>query len=429
MHYPVAIRVKDHLRVDGLPLRKLVSLSVVVICLFSSWYFAFFVASAELGTSAPTTLKGLFPEWYGSRQILLGQDPYSAETTKEIQLGISGELGADDHNHNQNRFAYPVFFAFLFSPLAILPFWAAQSLALASCIAATALSVFLWLPSDGRRFPCWTCGALVFSSYPVMLGLQLRQPTLIVAALLAAVCYCVRTNRLVLAGMLAALSTCKPQLAAAFLLPLSIWSIGNWSDRKRFLIVTFTGLGGLLAASEWVSHGWFTHWVRTLQAYAQYVGTKPLLGDLLGGLFFRPATIVLLGAVVLVSHKYSEQDLMFAVCFSIAAFQLVFPFQIYNQVLLVPVALWLARNASKIRRRGQLHALLYSCSWIVLGGGWAASVGLSLANLLFPGAGLTLWQLPLLTAWLYPFPVFIILAIYACPSSWWFRKAANRSLP
>jgi len=112
---------------------------------------------------------------------------------------------------------------------------------------------------------------------------------------------------------------------------------------------------------------------------------------------------------------------MFAVCFSIAAFQLLFPFQIYNEILLVPVALWLAGNARHIQRRGQLHTLLYSCTWIVLGAGWAASVGLSLANLLFSRAGLTLWYLPLLTAWLYPFSVFVTLALYASPSGWWFR--------
>ena len=430
MHCSTARRVNDRLGFDHLPLRKVGSLSIAVICLLASCHFAFFIASAGLGTSAPTAQKGLFPEWYGSRQILLsGRDPYNSETTRDIRIGIYGKLGADERDQNQNRFAYPVFFALLFSPLAILPFWAAQWLALAVCTAATAFSVGLWLPYDGSGLDSWTCGAFGFASYPVMLGLQLRQPTMIVAALLAAVCWCVRSNRLVLAGTLAALSTCKPQLAIAVLLPLSMWSIGNWSERKRFVIATLTGLGGLLAASEWLSHAWFTPWLRTLQAYAQYVGTKPLLSNLLRGHFYRPAAVVLLGAVALVSRKYREQDLMFAVCFSITTFDLLFPFQIYNQVLLMPVALWLAANASKIRRRGELHSLLYSCTWIVLGAGWAACVGLSLANLLFSGAGLTLWQLPLLTAWLYPFVVFAALALYASPSSWWFRNAANRSSP
>jgi hypothetical protein len=406
-----------------LRLRKLACLSVAVVCLLSSCYFAFVIAPAGLGASAPTVQQGLCPEWFGSREILLrGRDPYSAEATGKIQRAIYGKLaGIDRHNLNQHRFAYPVFFAFLFSPLAVVAFPAAQWLALVGCIAATAFSVGLWLPHDGQGFTGSSCGVFVFAGYPVLLGLQLRQPTLIIAALLAAVYYCVRSNRLVLAGMLAALSTCKPQLAIAFLLPLSIWAIGEWSGRKRFLIATAVGLGGLLAASEWVSPGWLPRWIWTLEAYARYAGSKPLLGDLLRGHFFRPAAVVLAGAVVLVSHKYREQDLMFAVCFSIAAFQLLFPFQIYNEILLVPVALWLAGNARHIQRRGQLHTLLYSCTWIVLGAGWAASVGLSLANLLFSRAGLTLWYLPLLTAWLYPFSVFVTLALYASPSGWWFR--------
>jgi hypothetical protein len=425
VHCSMAIRAKVRLGDRRLTLRNLVCLSVAVVCLFCSCYFALVIAPTGLRTSAPTVQQGLFPEWFGSRAILLlGRDPYSAEATGEIQLAIYGKLaGIGGHDLNQHRFAYPVFFAFLFSPLAILPFPAAQWLALAGCIAATVLSVGLWLPNDGQGLTGWSCGLLVFAGYPVLLGLQLRQPTLIIAALLAAVYYCVRSNRLVMAGMLAALSTCKPQLAIAFLLPLSIWAIGEWSGRKRFLVATAVGLGGLLAASEWVSPGWFPHWIWTLEAYARYAGSKPLLEDLLRGHFFRPAAVVLVGAVVLVSHKYREQDLMFAVCFSIATFQLLFPLQIYNEILLVPVALWLARNASEIQRRGQLHTLLYSCTWIVLGAGWATAIGLSLANLLFPGAGLTLWYLPLLTAWLYPFPVFITLALYALPSRWGFRES------
>jgi len=84
----------------------------------------------------------------------------------------------------------------------------------------------------------------------------------------------------------------------------------------------------------------------------------------------------------------------------------------------VPAALWLAKHAIEIKSRGQLHALLYCCTWIVLGAGWVATIGLSLSNLLSPGSGLTLWQLPLLTAWLYPLPLFATLALYALPASW-----------
>ncbi len=390
-------------------------LAIAIVCLLSSWYFAAVIAPAGLGANAPTVQQGLFPEWYGSREVLLhGRDPYSLETTREIRIAIYGKLDkGDSRDQNQHRFAYPVFFAFLFFPLALLPFPAAQLVALAICLVATALSVTVWLESYGIGLSSEICGVLVFASYPVVLGLQLRQPTLIVCALLAGVYYCVRSGRLVIAGVLAALSTCKPQLAIAVLLPLSIWSIGEWRARKRFPIATAAGLAMLLLASELVSGGWFPHWIHTLRAYVHYAGTTPLLADLLGGHCVKPVAMTLVGAVVWVSCRYCDQDLQFAVSFSIAAFQLLFPFQIYNEVLLLPAALWLAKNASKFTSRGQLHILLYGCSWIVLGAGWAAAIGLALANLIAPGAGVKLWQLPLLTAWLYPVGVWLALAAYA----------------
>jgi len=187
---------------------------------------------------------------------------------------------------------------------------------------------FAWLMAAHRSFGlAGPICVFVFASYPVVLGLQLRQPTLMVAATLAAAYYCVRSERLGLAGILAALSTCKPQLAIAVLLPLSIWSIAQWGARKRFLLAAAGGLGGLLLASELVSRGWITHWMWTLKAYAHYAGSAPPLADLLPGRLVVPGAIILLAAVVGVGCKYRDQDLLYAVSFSIAAFQLLFLFR------------------------------------------------------------------------------------------------------
>ncbi len=405
-------------------------LALAIVCLVSSWYFAAVIAPRGLGVDAPGVQQGLFPEWYGSRQIVLhGRDPYNAATTKEIQKAVyPTAAGGDGQPRNQHRFAYPVFFSLLFFPVAILPFPTAQWVALAGCIAATALLVPVWQQPQGIRISNWTCAGLVFAAYPVVLALQLRQPTLMVAALLGAVVHCIRSQRLLLAGILAAVSSCKPQLAIAVLLPLSIWCVAEWRERKQFAIAAAIGLGGLLSASELMSPGWFPRWISTLQAYGHYAGTRPLLADLLGGHLVVPAAGLLVGAVIWISCRYRDQDLLFAISFSVAAFQLLFSFQIYNEVLLLPAALWLAGNAGKINARGQLHTLLYCCTWIVLGVGWAAAAGLSLANLIVPGAGLTLWQLPLLTAWIYPLPVLATLALCAFPSSWGNLRACSQAI-
>jgi hypothetical protein len=86
-------------------------------------------------------------------------------------------------------------------------------------------------------------------------------------------------------------------------------------------------------------------------------------------------------------------------------------------------------NAAKIQGRGQLHALLYGGTWMVLAAGWAASIGLSLARLIAPGSSPTLWYLPVLMAWIYPFTVFFTLAVCASPPCWWIRRIRlNRPL-
>ncbi len=386
-----------------------------VLCLLSSWYFAVAIAPAGLGRGAPNVQQGLFPEWFGCREILHHRDPYRPQATRQIELAVYGRTQtASAAPLNQHRFAYPVFFVFLFFPIALLPFGLAQFVALLGCIGLTVVSIPWWL--QGRQFSTLdklTFAIFALATYPVVLGLQLRQPTLIVVSLLAAVYFWAQSGRLVLAGALGALCCSKPHLAIAILLPLSIWSVTTWQVRKAFLLSLGATLSALLIAAEFAVPGWFSNWLTTLQAYSHYAGSKPLLADLLRGYFFLPSAVLLIGAAVLVSFRFRDSDLLFAIGFSAAVFQLLFPFQIYNAVLLLPAALWLTANASHLKARGQLHTLLYSCTRIVLGAGWASAAGLSLANALVPGSGLMFWQIPLATAYLYPFAVVICLGVCA----------------
>jgi len=386
-----------------------------VLCLLSSWYFAVAIAPAGLGANAPSVQQGLFPEWFGCREILHHRDPYRPEATRQIELAVFGRTQTESAAPlNQHRFAYPVFFVFLFFPIALLPFGLAEFIALLGCIGLTAASIRSWL--QGRQFSNLdklTFAIFALASYPVVLGLQLRQPTLIVASLLAASFCCVRSGRLVLAGILGALCCSKPQLAIAILLPLSIWSVSAWQVRKAFLLSLGATLCALLIAAEFAVRGWFSNWLTTIQAYSHYAGSKPLLADLLRGHFVPPAAALLVTAVVCVSFRFHDFDLLFAISFSVAVFQLLFPFQIYNTVLLLPAALWLTANANNVKVRGQLHNLLYSCTQIVLSAGWASAAGLSLSNALVPGSGLMFWQLPLATAYLYPFAVVTCLSVCA----------------
>jgi hypothetical protein len=371
------------------------------------------IVPAALGEKAATVQQGLFPEWLGAREVLHRRNPYRQEITERIQTTIYGAK-VNVGRSNEQRFAYPVYSALLFLPLAIVPFAAAQYVCLLACLALTILSVKLWASARLMQPPILVMiSVCVFSTYPVILGLQLRQPSLLIAGMLSLVVYGARSGRLVWAGMLAALCTSKPQLTIAILLPLSIWSVARWHDRKMFLISFGTSMGALLLASEIVVPGWFGQWLTTLRAYSHYAGSQPLLADLLPRHFAWPAGALLTIACIWVSYKFCESDLLFAISFSVAVFQLIFPFLLYNEILLVPAALWLLRSPTTARAAGQLFELFRSCSWALLAIAAAAIFGLSVWNLMVPGSALKLWQLPFVMAWLYPWSVLLALTVYA----------------
>jgi hypothetical protein len=138
-----------------------------------------------------------------------------------------------------------------------------------------------------------------------------------------------------------------------------------------------------------------------------------LLMDLLRGHFVGPAIVMLLGAAIAVSYRWRESDFLFAMSFSIAVFQLLFPFLIYNEIILLPAVLWLLKNTPRINAAGQRYALLLGCSWIILAAGFASSIGLSVSDIAVRGSALTLWELPLIAAWIYPWSVFLALSAWA----------------
>jgi hypothetical protein len=396
---------------------KLTLLAGAFLFLLSAWYFALLIVPSGLGTSAPTVQQGFLPEWLGCREILHGRSPYLPEVTQRIELSIYGKTVSADRSANQHRFAYPVVFIFLFFPIALLPFDVAQLVMLVACLTLSAMSVGWWIDSSHLgKLDVLSYTTLLLAAYPVVLGLQLRQPTLLIAALLAFAVFCMRSGWLALSGVTAAAAASKPQLAIAVLIPLSIWAIASWRIRKTFLLSLGASLLVLGLASEAAVPGWIVPWLHTIRAYSHYAGARPPLADLTRGHLLIPAASLLVATVVWVSFEVCDSDPLLAISFSVTAFQLLFPLQIYNQVLLLPAALWAAKNSDKIRERGQLCVLLFGCAWIALASGWIAMLALSVWDIAAPGSGVKLWQVPLLVTWLYPMLLFTAFATLAASS-------------
>src|SRR6476646_9132390 len=100
-------------------------------------------------------LSDLYPRWLGSRELLLHhRDPYSAEVTREIQLGYYGrELDPNRSNDPKDLqgFAYPVYVAFLLAPTVTIPFQVVLTGFRWFLTILTVLTVPLWLRSLNRR--------------------------------------------------------------------------------------------------------------------------------------------------------------------------------------------------------------------------------------------------------------------------------------
>ena len=374
-------------------------LVLAFFCLVFSCYYAFMIVPPAAALRGPGIVPDLYPAWYASRMVLLHhQDPYSPDVTGRIQSAMyAGKLAS----RNEQRFAYPIFAVLLFAPFAALSFAAAQACFLALSVALTVWSVFAWLGRSTPPMQTAICAILVMSAFPVMLGLELRQPTMLVAALLAATVACLRSGQLSFAGVLAALTTVKPQLAIGVLLPLLLWSISDWRRRKIFPFSLGLTMAGLLSISEFLSHGWLLHWLTTIQAYAHYAGAKPLICVLPGSRLPMLAGALLIAAAVAASWKWRRADPVLAIGFSVSVFQVLLPLQLYNEVMLLPAVLWTFVQAS--RQTSNLHTLLRWSVWGLLGAGWLTTCLICVARLISPPSIDTLWSLPMVLAWLFPF--------------------------
>ena len=297
----------------------LLPVGALVLGLLMYGYIAAVLVPYQIGGAQATNtprgnLSDLYPRWLGARELLWhGRNPYSAEVTREIQLGYYGRvLTADDPIKDQQGFAYPLYVVFLLAPLTGFAFSAVQGLFGWGLLALTAASVPLWLRALGWRpgAPAVLAGALLAAgSWPAQQAWALEQLTALVAALLAAAAYCLargatagaggrgpgagdqetgagtqhatRTHSsflwYVAAGALLAVATIKPQLTMLLGAGLALWVVSRWRARQGVA----WGFGGMLAlllgGSLLLMPGWPGEFRTALAAYQDYTAGRSIL--------------------------------------------------------------------------------------------------------------------------------------------------------
>jgi hypothetical protein len=382
------------------------------------------VAAATAHDSPRGSLSDLYPRWLGARELLLHhRDPYSPEVTREIQIGYYGR--AIDPTHagdpkDQQAFAYPGYVVFLIAPTIGFPFSVVQEvfrwLLLALLIATVPLwlRAFRWRPSAAVTAVLMV---LALGFFPIVQGLKLQQLTLVVCGLIAGCFLLLGSGQLLLAGILLALATIKPQLVLPLVVWLVLWACSDFRHRRNFL----WGFGGmmtlLLGAAQFVLPGWLGSFWAALGAYRQYTGepvsvlatvTTPAIGGVLA-----VVVVMVLGIACWRTRRDGSDAPAFALISSLVLVTtvVIIPMTaLYNQALLLPGLLLLARNIAFFRTKNLLTRCASIIAALVFFWPWLAALALTLASFVLPPASVQkAWSAPLWSSMMTPVVVLLLL--------------------
>ncbi|HSZ62459.1 MAG TPA: glycosyltransferase 87 family protein [Terriglobales bacterium] len=390
-------------------------LSLAIFCAAGTWTYARRVLIPhQISDSAARgrprgNLSDLYPRWIGARELLLhGRDPYQADVTREIQAGYYGrplDASRPGDPIDQQGFAYPVYVVFYLAPAVRLDFAIVQRAFFWILVFITAAGVLLWLRVLDWRvsFPAQAAiVALSLGNLPVLQGLKLQQLTLLVAAMCAAAMALLVAGRSLVAGMVLALATIKPQLVLPLLLWLAIWSLSDLRRRYRWAASFLIVLIFLCAASELVLPHWVGRFWRAVGEYWQYTQATPMLEAMLGRFAGKLIEVLLAAITVLFCYrrrKPAEDSASFqsSTCLVLALTVISVPtFSLYNQVLLIPAILLIARDCRAIWAGGLVGRVLLILTSGLLAWQWLSAA--VLAGLSFIVARETMeraWVMPL----------------------------------
>jgi hypothetical protein len=361
----------------------------------------------------------LYPRWLGARELFLhGRDPYSPELTREAQAGFYGHPLDPDRpggRNYQQGFYYPIYVAFLLAPTIDLPFEVVQKGFFWVLFGLTLATIPLWLRVLRWSAPLWVQVSLMIftiGSLPVMQGLKLQQMTLLVAALVASALALLVSGRPIPAGMALALATIKPQLVWLLLLWLTIWSLADWRHRYRWTVSFLSTMTVLCVASEYCLPHWVPRFFQAIREYRSYTGEMSAMDILIGAPWSRALELLAFAGTMAVCWRERRQAansnaFAYTLGLVLATTVLLVPtYGLYNQVLLIPALLLLAKERRTIWDGGIANRILFVITAGMVFWPWLAStvlVGLS-------------FVLPLETverAWAVPFWTVIQLPVGA----------------
>lgn len=341
---------------------------------------------------------------------------------------------------DQQGFAYPVYVVFLLAPVINLSFSTVMLAFYWLLGVLTAISVWLWLKVLRWRVAGAGVGAcllLTLGSFAAVQGIKLEQLSLLVAALLAGSAAGAARGWLSLSGALLAIATIKPQLAWLTVVWLLLWAISDWRARKNLLFGFGVVMLLLLTGGEFLLPGWWRMFAAGIRDYHSYTQNQSvievilsqILGSAASAAAYHIAAEVIGAIAVLVCvppvwrlRKEDTCNVSFgeATVLVLAATVLVVPmYAPYNQLLLLPAILLLARQRAAFLSSSRARRLAYLVGVVVLGWQWAASLVLTTGYFLLSRA----WAF---RGWTWPFFAMFALPVWIFVLTWFCVKGEPR---
>jgi hypothetical protein len=410
---------------------------LAILCAAGMWTYAgrvlipYQISDAAAHGRPRGNLSDLYPRWVGARELLLhGRDPYSAEVTREIQVGYYGrplDPSRPDDPHDEQGFAYPVYVVFCLAPTIGLPFVIVQKCFFWVLLVLTFSSVLLWLRVLQWSAPLWTqvgLLALTLGSVAAMQGLKLQQMSLLVAGLVATAIALLVDDHAVAAGFLLALASMKPQLVVLLFFWLAIWTVADWRRRYGWAVSFLATMAILMAASEWYLPHWIPHFWQAVREYQRYTGAMSVMDKLMGApsifaLCSRVLELLAFAAMLGACWKERRQEantgaFAFTLSLVLATTILLVPtYAPYNQVLLIPALLVLAKDRRTIWQKSVANRVLLAITTGLFFWPWIASVALAGLSFVLPGETVErAWAIPAWTVTQIPVGVAALMLVH-----------------
>jgi hypothetical protein len=404
-------------------------LATSVVISLSFWYWAktilvpaytakVFAEKRPIGNNSD-----LYPRWLGAREGLLhGRDPYSTQVTREIQSGFYGRP-LDSQNSSdptaRESFVYPLYVVFLLAPTLTWPFHIVVEVFRWTLLACIACSVVLWFNALKIRLS-WLVRLAVMlltvASYPAVEEYFQQNLTALAIFFLAAAAAAAMRNWLTLSGFLLALATVKPDTTGLLILWFLLWAYGDWKLRKR-LAWSFAGtMIALVISAEAVLPGWVSRFANAVREYPAY-GTDPtILRVLLPAWLADSLEAVLIVFLIGICWRrrkvaVDSEQFGWALAWVCGVTLVILPkLAAYNQLLLIPALLVLARHYTKPLGAGFLSRTMTKAAFACQIWQWLAATALAATSFVVSAPRLrTVAQIPLYT--LLGLPPLTVLAL------------------